>query len=170
MTGTSPIGHLPDPIPRTILRSMEDAGGTLLYDADCGICGATARWLERRVAPAQLRLLAIGDVASAPSIAEAVRGRNLAASLHFVGSDGRVLAGARAVLAAGRTVPRWRYLARLADHPLGYAVLEPLYRQIASHRRRIGRRLGLAADCAVPARQDAAPRSASFSRSRSGIR
>lgn len=149
---------------------MDDDGGTLLYDADCGICRATARWLERRVAPDRLRLLAIGEVASDPGVAEAVRGRNLAASLHVVGGDGRVLAGARAVLAAGRTVPGWRYLARLADHPLGYALLEPLYRQIASHRRRIGRWLGLAADCALPGGQDEAPRSARFARSRSGIR
>ena len=131
---------------------MIDPPGTLLFDQDCGICTATAGWLGRRVRPDRLALLGISSVETDPRVASLVRGRALASSLHLVRDDGAVLTGARAVLAAGRLVPRWRMLATLFDHRLGYAVLEPLYRQVAIHRQAIGRLLGLPATCAVPTR------------------
>src|SRR2546426_871404 len=124
-----------------------DRSGTLLYDADCGLCVVTAAWLAERVPAARLGLLALQHVDSDPEVASAVAGRHLAATIHFVRSDGLVLTGARAVLAAGRLVPKWRLLALLADQPLGHVLLQPLYSQIAAHRRRIGRLLGLPASC-----------------------
>ena len=129
-----------------------DRSGSLLYDEDCGICVATAAWLTDRVAPRRLGLLALGQVASDPRIEPLVRGRNLAATLHFVRSDGTVLTGARAVLAAGRLVARWRFLAVPFDNRVGHFLLEPLYRQVAAHRSRIGRALHLPAACALPPR------------------
>jgi predicted DCC family thiol-disulfide oxidoreductase YuxK len=123
---------------------------TMLYDEDCGLCVATAAWLGRRVAPRQLRLVALSRATSDPVIGAAVAGRDLTATLHFLVPDGHVLTGARAVLGVGRLVPRWRFLARLFDHQLGYLLLEPIYRQVARHRRAIGRRLGLAASCPMP--------------------
>jgi predicted DCC family thiol-disulfide oxidoreductase YuxK len=132
--------------------------GTLLYDADCGLCVATATWLEAHVPATRLGLLPLQDVASEPRIAELVEGRDLAESVHFVGADGVVVAGARAALAAGRLVPILGLYAVLADRPLGHQLLEPLYREIASHRRRIGRLLGLPLEGPLPtrARQGAA--------------
>ncbi len=124
--------------------------GTMLFDADCGICVATAVWLAKRVAPRRLRLLALGDAASDGRIARLVAGRQLSASLHFVRADDTVLTGARAVLAAGRLVPRWRLLAIPFDNSIGHVVLEPVYRQVATHRRQIGRLLHLPASCPVP--------------------
>ena len=129
-----------------------DGSGTLLYDADCGLCVATATWLEGRVPATRLGLLPLQEVGSEPRIAELVEGRNLAESLHFVGADGVVLTGARAALAAGRLVPLLGLYAALADRPLGHRLLEPLYREIASHRRRIGRLLGLPLECPLPTR------------------
>jgi predicted DCC family thiol-disulfide oxidoreductase YuxK len=61
-----------------------------------------------------------------------------------------VSTGAQAMLRAGRLVPRWRWLARALDQPLGRFVLEPLYRQVAAHRRLVTRLLGLPETCAVP--------------------
>lgn len=129
-----------------------DRRGTLLYDQDCGICTATAAWLARRVTAERLGLLGIGSVASEPAIAPLVEGRPLASSVHFVRVDGTVLNGARAVLAAGRLVPRWRWLATGLDHRVGHVLLEPVYRLVADHRQRIGRLLGLPAACAMPPR------------------
>lgn len=126
--------------------------GTLLYDADCGICVATATWLAERVPTRKLGLIALQRVDADPGIAAIVEGRALAERLHFVRADGTVLTGARAALAAGRLVPGWRLFAILADHPLGHLLLEPLYREIASHRRRLGRLLGLPAECPLPMR------------------
>jgi predicted DCC family thiol-disulfide oxidoreductase YuxK len=124
--------------------------GTILYDADCSLCTATAAWLARRVSPDRLAVTPLGEAGADPVIGALVRGRDLAAALHFVGSDDRVVTGSRAVLGALRLVPRWGALARLMDHRAGHAILEPVYRQIAAHRRRIGQALGLPPTCPIP--------------------
>src|SRR5215213_5362831 len=129
-----------------------DRAGTLLYDGDCGLCTATAGWLRDLVPASRLGLLALQDVASEPEVAEAVEGRELAAQLHFVRLDGAVMAGAAAALAAGRLVPILGWYAILADHPLGHAILEPVYREVTSHRRRLGRLLGIPEVCPVVTR------------------
>jgi predicted DCC family thiol-disulfide oxidoreductase YuxK len=123
---------------------------TLLYDPDCGICVATAGWLRRRVEADRLRLVPLTAAPGDPELGGIVAGRPLIETLHAVLPDGSVRTGARAVLAAGRLVPRWRVLARSADHRLGHVVLEPAYRLISRRRRRIGRLLGLPATCEVP--------------------
>lgn len=129
-----------------------DRSGTLLYDADCGLCIATATWLAERVPPSRLGLLPLQDAPADVRIGPLVEGRSLAESLHFVRAGGEVLTGARAALAAGRFVPVLGLYAALLDRPLGHLFLEPLYREIASHRRRIGRLLGLPAECPLPTR------------------
>lgn len=130
-----------------------DRSGYLLYDSDCGICLATAGWLAKRVVPRRLGLLAISDADTEPRIGRLVRGRPLATTIHFVRADDTILTGARAILAAVRLVPRWRFLAIFLDNPIGHASLEPLYRQIAAHRRRIGRVFGLPGSCPLPPRK-----------------
>jgi predicted DCC family thiol-disulfide oxidoreductase YuxK len=129
-----------------------DRSGTLLYDADCGLCIATATWLEAQVPPSRLGLLALQQVDLQPRIAALVQGRDLSQSLHFVGADGEVLTGARAALAAGRMLPMVGWYAALLDRPLGHRLLEPVYREITTHRRRIARLLGLPATCPLPVR------------------
>jgi len=123
---------------------------TLLYDPDCGICVATAGWLRARVAADRLRLLPLTQAPGDPAVGELVAGRPLVESLHAVLPDGGIVRGARAVLAAGRLVPRWNMLATLFDHRLGHALLEPVYPEVSRRRRRIGRVLGLPASCEVP--------------------
>ena len=129
-----------------------DRSGTLLFDADCGLCIASATWLGEQVPASRLGLLALQQVDSDARIAALVSGRDLSESLHFVANDGTVLTGARAALAAGRLIPILGLYAALLDRPLGHRLLEPLYREIASHRRRIGRLLGLPQECPVPMR------------------
>lgn len=130
-----------------------DRTGYLLYDSDCGICLAMAGWLAQRVVPSRLGLLALTEAATVPRVGRLVEGRALAATIHFVRGDDAVLTGARAVLAAVRLVPRWRIVAIALDNPAGHAVLEPLYGQIAAHRRRISRLLGLPIACPLPPRK-----------------
>ncbi len=122
----------------------------LLYDDECGLYTATAAWLARRVPARRLRLVAVSDVSSQPGVRDLVAGRDLTAALHLVTPPGRVLTGARAVLAAGRLVPRWRALAIPFDQRLGQALLEPVYRLVARRRSAIGRLLGLPASCPIP--------------------
>lgn len=129
----------------------------MLYDGDCGLCSATARWLERRVGSDRLRTLALDHATSDERLRGAVGARDLTASLHVVRPDGSVATGAAAVIAVGRLVPGWGIAARLMDHRAGRAILEPAYRVVARNRHRIGRALGLPSACAVPG-GPAAPR------------
>jgi predicted DCC family thiol-disulfide oxidoreductase YuxK len=139
--------------PGRLLRTTIDRSGTLLYDSDCGICLATAGLLAKRVVPSRLGLLALSEAATESRIERLTRGRPLTTTIHFVRADDAVLTGARAVLAAVRLVPRWRFVAIALDNALGHAFLEPLYRQIATHRRRIGRLFGLPVSCPLPPRK-----------------
>lgn len=123
---------------------------TMLYDEDCSLCVASAAWLGRRVAPERLRLVGLSDGPNDPIVGSLVDERQLADTLHVVTGDRRVLTGARAVLAAGRLVPRWRMIASLLDHRIGHAVLEPIYRAVAVRRRALGKILRLPATCPVP--------------------
>jgi predicted DCC family thiol-disulfide oxidoreductase YuxK len=109
--------------------------------------------MAKRVVPSRLGLLALNDADSDARIGRLVRGRPLTTTIHFVRADDMILTGARAVLAAVRLVPRWRFLAIVLDNAVGHAFLEPLYRQIAAHRRRIGRLLGLPVACPLPPRK-----------------
>jgi predicted DCC family thiol-disulfide oxidoreductase YuxK len=129
-----------------------ERAGTLLYDADCGLCVATATWLERVVPANRLGLLALQEVESDPEVAAMVEGRALGDRVHFVRTDGAVLTGAQAVLAAGRLVPVLGLYAALLDRRLWHRLLEPLYDEVASHRRLIGRLLGLPDECPLPMR------------------
>ena len=129
-----------------------DRSGTLLFDADCGLCIATATRLGELVPASRLGLLPLQEVDADPRIAALVEGRWLADRLHFVRANGDVVAGAAAALAAGRLIPVIGLYAALLDHPFGHALLEPLYRVIAAHRRRIGRLLRLPAECPLPTR------------------
>jgi predicted DCC family thiol-disulfide oxidoreductase YuxK len=129
-----------------------DRSGTLLYDADCGLCIATAARLGQLAPEERLGLLALQEVELEPAVAAAVAGRDLHEALHFVRADGTVLTGARAALAAARLIPVMGWYATLLDQPVGHALLEPLYGQVATHRRRIGRLLGLPEECPLPRR------------------
>lgn len=129
-----------------------DRSGTLLYDADCGLCIATATWLGNVVPASRLGLLPLQQADAHPRIAELVEGRELGDRLHFVRADGAVMDGAAAALAAGRLIPILGPYAALLDRPFCHRFLEPLYLEIASHRRRIGRLLGLPAECPLPTR------------------
>ena len=130
-----------------------DRTGYLLYDSDCGICLAMAGFLAKRVTKDRLGLLALTEAGTVPRVGRLVDGRPLATTVHFVRGDDTILTGARAALAAGRLVPRWRFLAIVLDNRAGHAILEPIYRQVATHRRRIGRLLGLPVECPLPPRK-----------------
>jgi predicted DCC family thiol-disulfide oxidoreductase YuxK len=118
----------------------------VLYDRDCAICTASARWLSRSDRHGRLVLLPLQDAESSgrPAVAEAVRGLPLSAALHVLDeSSGVVRAGGDAALAIGAALPGGRIVRVLGAIPpvrgaigLGYAV-------VARHRRRIGRWLRL---------------------------
>jgi len=137
-------------LPAIATPTAPTAPATLLYDGDCGLCTVSAAWLARRAPAGRIRILPLANAAADPTIAPLVAGRDLARTLHLVTVDGEIVTGARAVLTAAGTVPRWGAVARLADHPVGHALLEPAYRIVAANRHRIGRAMGLPSACVVP--------------------
>jgi len=133
-----------------VRAAATDQPALLFFDQDCGLCVLTSEWLGRRVDQMRLRPVPVAKAFLEPSVAAHVGDRELLATIHYLAPDGTLLTGPRAVLAAGRHVPRWAVLARLADHRLGHVLLEPIYEWVARHRRQIGRRLGLPEACRLP--------------------
>ncbi len=80
---------------------------TILYDADCGICGLTARTLRRWDRAGRFETLPLQAAARSqePRLAAAAVGHALADELHVVDLDGRVAAGGDAVLAIVDRLP-----------------------------------------------------------------
>ncbi|MDQ7993425.1 MAG: DUF393 domain-containing protein [Propionicimonas sp.] len=106
---------------------------TALYDADCGFCTASARWLERRGATAAFEPLQAADLSRL-----GVDGDRAVRELPAVLPDGTVAYGADAVRATLATGPAWM---RISGAFLGLRPLRrpahALYRWVAAHRHRL---------------------------------
>jgi len=117
-----------------------------LYDADCGFCTATARWLAHRDHERRLTFLPLqaASGSSRPQVRVVARTHDLASALHVLDeASGRVDVGGGAILALLGVLPRWRTIARLAAVGPGPRVVDGAYRLIADHRHRVGRLLRL---------------------------
>ena len=119
---------------------------TLVYDADCAMCRASALWLMRRAMTAgQLEIL---PCRSAPRRARfpAITDERCMQAMQLVLPDGRVLEGADAVPELLRRIPRWRWAAAVLAVPGARSLARRLYAWIAANRMRIS--------CAVADRSD----------------
>ena len=118
---------------------------TVLFDADCGFCTRSIRFLVARgVTATCLPLQAVDLPGRGVDPARAVR------EMPAVLADGRVVYGADAVRAALSTGPRWmRLLAHvLAVRPLS-ALAHRVYGWVAAHRHRLP---GGTSTCELPQR------------------
>ncbi len=118
----------------------------VLYDRDCAICTATARWLRRSDRHGRLVLLPLQDAALSGRavVAEAARGLPLSDALHVIDeATGAVRAGGDAALAIGSALPGGRAVRVLGAIPPVRWTIGLGYTLVARNRRRIGRWLGL---------------------------
>lgn len=125
----------------------------VLYDADCGFCMATVRWLRRRDRGGGLTFVALQDAAArAEPWRATVAGHDLRAALHVVDTASDTVAeGGRAMLAVLRVLPRWRVAARLASARPVAPLVDVAYRLVAGHRHALGRLVGVGGPaCPVP--------------------
>lgn len=123
---------------------------TLVYDADCAMCRASALWLMRRAMGAgQLEIL---PCRSGPRRARfpQITDERCMRGMQLVLPDGRILEGADAVPELLRRIPRWRWAASLLALPGVRVVAGRAYAWIAANRMRIS--------CAVTERQDSEQR------------
>jgi predicted DCC family thiol-disulfide oxidoreductase YuxK len=110
---------------------------TLVYDADCAMCRASALWLLRRaMAAGQLEILPCRSGPRRARFPQITEERCMRA-MQLVLPDGRILEGADAVPELLRRIPRWRWMASLFAVPGARPLARRAYAWIAANRLRI---------------------------------
>jgi len=110
-----------------------DAGPTVIYDGECGICRQSVDLLKRWDREHVLRYVPFQDEAAVARFHIALPA--LAAAMHLVFPDGRAFAGADAVPEMLRLVPGKRWLAVWFRIPGAMPLARRLYAWIAARRR-----------------------------------
>lgn len=113
------------------------SAGVVVYDGDCGICQASARWIERHIPSLDVQSHYEYGVEELGSV------WLVTPTYNYEGAEavGRVL-----MLSS----KRWMHVCgRIMNAPVVRLVASGAYRVIARNRRHISRALGLNA-CAIP--------------------
>jgi len=109
-----------------------EAGVTVIYDGECGICQQSVDLLKRWDREHVLRYVPFQDEAAVARFRIALPA--LAAAMHLVFPDGRVFAGADAVPEMLRLLPGKRWLAVWFRIPGVLPLARRLYARIAARR------------------------------------
>lgn len=129
---------------------LADGRMLVLYDADCGICSRSARFLRRLGARQRLRLMPLqhaGDIVDAPSAAA------LRHAMHVRDRDGRWSCAGAAWIEIASEIPLFRPLAIAAHLSPVRSLVEWTYWRIAGNRHRLSHLLGDDA-CRIEPRSD----------------
>src|SRR5712672_2926535 len=108
------------------------ARGWLFYDAECGFCTRTARWLRPILARRGLAVAPLQD--ARVGVLLGLSKSELLRELRFLLADGRQAGGANAVLAVAREIWWARPLVWIGNIPGMMAVLRRGYRRVAARR------------------------------------
>ena len=114
-------------------RLRRPAQPTLIYDGECGFCRTSVDRLQRWDREHRLALLPFQDHARVAAFGIPLPA--LAAAMHLVLPDGRVLAGADAAPEILRLLPGKRWLARAFSIPGVLPLARRVYAWIARQRR-----------------------------------
>jgi len=118
------------------------ASATLIYDAECAMCRASALWIMRRaLSSGRLEILPCRSGVRRERFPRVTEDACLTA-MQLVLPDGRVLSGADAVPELLRRIRGWGWVARLFALPGIRPVARRLYAWIATNRMRISCALG----------------------------
>ena len=110
---------------------------TVIYDGDCGICDASARWIRRRFADVRV-------------VSHYEYGLSTIDAVWLVTDAGRKEGSvAIAALLQMSSTRRWRFVGRFMRLPLIRSIARLVYWCIAKNRARISRWCGLKS-CAIP--------------------
>ena len=132
---------------------MSETDLTVLYDADCGFCMATVRWLRRRDRAGRLAFLPLQDAETStePWFHDLAAGHDLRTALHVIDRTGHVTEGGAAMMDVLGRLPRWRVLARLGTLRPARPLVEAAYGLIAGHRHGLARLVGTPGPaCRIP--------------------
>jgi predicted DCC family thiol-disulfide oxidoreductase YuxK/uncharacterized membrane protein YphA (DoxX/SURF4 family) len=136
-----------------LVRSLRDGGdavaGRLIYDADCGFCSRSARWLARR-RPDRVGIVAAHAVPDLTALG--LDQDDVMARAYWQDAAGELRGGSQAIAAALVARGGWAVAAgRLIADPAIAPVAESVYRWVAAHRHQMP---GSSGACAVPAAPD----------------
>jgi predicted DCC family thiol-disulfide oxidoreductase YuxK len=124
-------------------NQAEQRAHVVLYDADCGFCKLTVRWLLRLDRRRCLRPVAIQAPEGRSLLRELPEAARLE-SAHLLTPDGTLHSGGAAAAPLAKLLPAGSIVARLFSRFPGGT--DRAYRWVARHRGLIGR-LGLRTDC-----------------------
>jgi predicted DCC family thiol-disulfide oxidoreductase YuxK len=110
---------------------------TVIYDAQCGVCSRSVAWLRRQDARPAMRFLASESEEAVRLVP--VRPPN---QMAIVSPMGEVLLGADGWIGCMQTIPRYRWMARVAGWPVVKPFVMLGYGVIAKNRRLISKMLG----------------------------
>lgn len=125
----------------------------VLYDRDCGICGATADRLRRWDREGRLELVALQAAATdeRPLVRDVAASHPLHDEMHVLdAATGDVSAGGLAVLEIVGRLPGGRIPAALASLPPAAWVIGLGYALVARNRQALSRALRLDTVCSIP--------------------
>lgn len=111
----------------------------VLYDADCGICSRSARFLRRLDADTRLHLMPLQD---ADGIDDAPSAAALRHAMHVRDRYGRWSCAGAAWIRIAEEIPLLRPLAIAARLPPVRSLVEWTYWRVAGNRHRISHLLG----------------------------
>lgn len=120
----------------------------LIYDADCGFCTRSARWIEARWRPGAARVVASRDLDDVALAGYGLTRADVDEAAWWIASDGTASRGDRAIGAALRAAPGWpNRLGRALALP-GIRSLAPIgYALVVRNRHRLP---GATEACSVP--------------------
>lgn len=98
----------------------------VFYDGSCPLCSAEISVYRRHDTYDALRLVDVSQ--NQTELPEGLSRAAAMARFHIQTADGRVLSGAAAFVQLWRGLPRWRWLARVADIPGVLWLMELAYR------------------------------------------
>ena len=114
------------------VRPMRADRAILIYDGDCGFCRQTVAMVSKWDREGRLTLIPFQDQARVAAFRIPLPA--LAAAMHLVLPDGRVLAGADAAADLLRLLPGKRWLAGIFALPGVLPLARHVYRWIARQR------------------------------------
>lgn len=129
---------------RAVSRTISSSDGpvSVCYDAECGICSASADLLRRVDRVGRLRLVPLQAAPDIPTVAAVGASSELRTGLHVISADGTFAAGAEALLRLCDALPPLRPFAWLGRLPFLHPFVERLYSLVAANRRRVSGLVG----------------------------
>jgi predicted DCC family thiol-disulfide oxidoreductase YuxK len=112
---------------------MRPERATLIYDGECGMCRRAVEFVRRADRERRIALVPFQDEGRVAAFGIPLPA--LAAAMHLVLPDGRVLAGADAAPELLRLLPGWHWVAWVFGVPGVPPVARRVYRWIARRRR-----------------------------------